>query len=427
MKRLFFSATRRFPATNAQRQRLSSGKLQRDKTLWSDRLRNATFQPTLLLKKKIDWGTVIMNVGAISGLCGFMMSDVLHLRVLSICGSLCGVGYNISRTPRQLNACLWGGVFISTNVFMILQLLKERNSDGPQFNLQEMELWTRHFKEYGVNAKAFKNMVKNGQWQTYNKGEEIVTSGKALDQVLIVHEGTACAFRNNGSEEMYKYEGRGRNGCIIGGTALVDPQTVQHPYPHSVLADVDGTVVVSWDREELKMLMQHSPTVENAFVHTMYVDLIHGLRRERKRVQQAVAEGSSGGGGSSENGKSGEGGGGGSSSETTATIDSAAVGVEQRLKVREMLSVYRDLLEAAIDTSGTLDPRKKRIARKYALRKGISLAHHVRLINTLGWHRHEWQDGIKEDDEKEITPRVRKLRHALTIRKVHSIPTSNNF
>ncbi len=47
--------------------------------------------------RRLDFGTVVMNVGAISGLVGFMMSDVLHLRLLSITGSLCGITYNITR------------------------------------------------------------------------------------------------------------------------------------------------------------------------------------------------------------------------------------------------------------------------------------------------------------------------------------------
>ena len=106
---------------------------------------NATLPPKFQLPKykDIDWGAVIMNVGAVSGLAGFMMSDVMYLRLLSICGSLCGVGYNITRTPRQINACLWGGVFISTNLVMIMQLIRERNAELPKFNVEELHLWQR--------------------------------------------------------------------------------------------------------------------------------------------------------------------------------------------------------------------------------------------------------------------------------------------
>lgn len=41
-------------------------------------------------KLKEDKGLFVMNLGAILSLTGFMMSDVLYLRLLSVCGSFCG-------------------------------------------------------------------------------------------------------------------------------------------------------------------------------------------------------------------------------------------------------------------------------------------------------------------------------------------------
>ena len=66
-----------------------------------------------------DAGRLIMNLGAVSSLSGFMMSDVLYLRGLSVFGSLCGITYNATRQPAQWNGVAWGCVFISTNLYMI--------------------------------------------------------------------------------------------------------------------------------------------------------------------------------------------------------------------------------------------------------------------------------------------------------------------
>ena len=188
------------------------------------------------LYENLDFGTVIMNLGAVSGLCGFMMSDVLYLRMLSICGSLCGITYNITRTPRQINACLWGAVFISTNAFMIVQLIRERNQEGPQFTFNELELWQRHFSDHGVDHKTFKRLMDHAKWETKRLGDVIVPAGKPLERVILIHDGLATAFKEGvgkhglrWAKKMYEYEGRGRNGCIIGGTALVDPNTTRHP------------------------------------------------------------------------------------------------------------------------------------------------------------------------------------------------------
>jgi hypothetical protein len=70
-----------------------------------------------------------------------------------------------------------------------------------------------------------------------------------------------------------------------------------------------------------------------------------------------------------------------------------------------------------------LDPFQKRIARKFAFAEGISLAQHVRAVNSLGWSRHEWQDGIKDTIEDTIEDKSevkKKLRHSMTMRKSYS-------
>ena len=56
-----------------------------------------------------------MNVGAIVSLSGFCMSDVLLLRCMSIFGSTCGIIYNFTRVPRQMNAVAWVSSSLSEN------------------------------------------------------------------------------------------------------------------------------------------------------------------------------------------------------------------------------------------------------------------------------------------------------------------------
>jgi hypothetical protein len=473
--------------------------------------------------RKLDWGTVIMNVGAISGLCGFMMSDVLYLRMLSIGGSLCGITYNITRSPRQINACLWGAVFVSTNLFMIVQLLKERSAEAPLFSLAELELWQRHFSDHGVDHKTFKRLMDQARWETKRVGEVIVPAGKPLERVILIHDGVATAFKEGldkhglrWSEKMYEYEGRGRNGCVIGGTALVDPNTTRHAYPQTVRASggarkwapdqkkvgesppslslvgagiqgvplhvgrgsganaakpdaaaaaaiaaaqtaagdkeqdrvqedkshakniqrarrmartasgrrklnvTDKTVVVSWDREELQELLRNDTALEAAFVHTLYIDLLTGLRRQRK---QGPKQGQKrGGGGDDDLQRTADARGktmvhasrhGGDQEGTAVSAKQENMylnkgtisrenkpGVESRVqnrqRIRERLMRYKDMLVACMDEKGVqLNPRKKREARIFALSEGISVSQHVTTIASLGWTKDEWNDGIR--------------------------------
>lgn len=49
-----------------------------------------------------DKGLILMNLGAVASLSGFCMTDVLNLRLLNICGTLCGMAYNITRCAPPL-------------------------------------------------------------------------------------------------------------------------------------------------------------------------------------------------------------------------------------------------------------------------------------------------------------------------------------
>jgi hypothetical protein len=60
-----------------------------------------------------------MNCGAVLSLSAFMMHDVLILRLLSMCGTCCGMAFNFTRQPRQINAVAWGMVFISVNALQV--------------------------------------------------------------------------------------------------------------------------------------------------------------------------------------------------------------------------------------------------------------------------------------------------------------------
>lgn len=53
-----------------------------------------------------DKGRLLMNVGAVTSLAGFMMSDVLQLRMLNVTGTLCGMAYNCTRREKPESSAI---------------------------------------------------------------------------------------------------------------------------------------------------------------------------------------------------------------------------------------------------------------------------------------------------------------------------------
>ena len=298
----------------------------------------------------LDFGTFMLNFGAISSLSGFMMSDILHLRALSIVGSLSGITYNMTRSPRQINAVLWGLVFMAVNCTMIVKLLLERREI--HFTVDEAALYHKLFENFGVSPRLFKSLMEKATWSEVPAGAVIVENGKPLRQVILLANGRATAHNAKTGDCLYAYSGTD-HGCIIGATAIVDPSKLGKDYPNTIVADCD-VKVVKWDTEAMCEMIEHDHTIEAALMHTIYVDLIGALRRDRKEHGT--------GAGSYKNGL------GLSIHDLGVMIESACQG-------------------------GTVSGPERRIIREFMFDKKITLGQFRAVLSSFGWTVEEWEDG----------------------------------
>lgn len=319
----------------------------------------------LLGRQKVDFGTAIMSFGATASLTGFLMSDVLHLRSLSILGSTCGLIFNYTRSPRQLVACGWGSLFISINLFMITRLLMERREIT--FRVEEASLYHSLFRRFGVTPIQFKRLMAISVWTHFESGDAVIESGEPLDRVLLVAEGGATCFDGATKQTKYRYSA-GQNGCIIGATAVAEPE--RHlggrPYPNDVVADED-TLVVSFDREALLTLLETDRAVEAALVHTMYVDLLRGLRRNRIEKN----------GRDTENGEE--------------------AGARAARARGEVLRALAQILKVAVGDD-VIHPSERRAVREFNQEHSVTDSEMTQVLeHATGWTADEWEDGAREE------------------------------
>jgi len=277
------------------------------------------------------------------------------LRSMSIVGSLCGITYNMTRVPRQLNAVGWGCVFVSVNVAKIIQLLLERREI--KFSVEEAALYYRIFEPFGVDARLFKKLMQEAEWKSYNQGGVIVPSGKPLKRVHIFVQGSATAHSGSTGKVMYEYSGTENNGCIVGATAVVDPQIVGRNYPNRIIAN-DSVRALSFDtRRLIAFIKTNGSTIESAFLHMMYVDLIASLRKHRK----------------------------------TGHNYSSGLG----LALHDLKTM---LIQACAD--GKIHPQERRLVREFMAKNDITKAQLTAALESkeIGWTLLEWEDGAKHDD-----------------------------
>ena len=338
----------------------------------------------------------MMNVGAVSSLCGFMMTDVLHLRSLSIFGSLCGMAYNSTRSPPQWNGVAWGLVFASTNAFMIMKLLAEQSE--VKFSEEEWALYRAHFEDQDISPLQFFRLMRMATWERYSEGDVVVAGGVPLDRVVFVHAGRFDAYsmgtddpppqqaahrRHASTNLLYTYSasetraagGGEYGGTVIGGTALVDPSVLGRKYPNEVVA-VEPSVCVSWRVDDIREAMKHDRAVEGALVRTLYVEIAEEeLLRWRKwrRSQASAAQ-------EVEHKKP----------QPPARRATAHAAHQQMM---DALHEYHGLL-AGVVADGVVNPVEKRRCREFRAEHGVSSYQHTVALQRVGWTPAEWEDGI---------------------------------
>jgi len=345
----------------------------------------------------IDFGTSMLNFGAITSLSGFMMTDVLWLRSLSCLGSVCGILYNVTRVPKQINAVAWGCVFISVNVVQIIRVLIERKEI--KFSVEEGALYYKHFEPLGVNARTFRHLTRVGKWKEFSAGDAIVDDGKPLKDVIILVQGTATCKDPKTGETKYIYKST-ENGNIIGGTALVDKSTIDRAYPNRVVADVP-VKTLSFDTNNLSEHLRYTcKSCRAAFYQMMFVDLIGALRRDR--IEQNTSDSGLG----------------------------------------KALHELKNLLKQSC-VDGIIHPSERRLIREFMQQKGIVKSQLIALLKSkdIAWTEQEWDDGAKHntalfDENKAISPvdrtsfkellKTKKLTQQMSVKEKKNFDDNNN-
>lgn len=280
---------------------------------------------------------------------GNLISDVVGLSLGEIIEA--GVARVITSPPlshEQLNLravrlvkASAGAVGISVGCIIgMFPLLFMHDRKAVFFDDDELALFQLQFAPYGVSGQQFFELLKHGKWHSADAGTVLVRQGEPLHSTIFLHYGaakgasdetTACIYEgrtvptdaeganaaekrlvpsgiSEGASRLRKmrtvaYEPepqpstaisgsveevspRMARGSIIGGTALVEPDVLGLPYPHTVTL-TRKTKYLEWRTSELREAMREDKHLEAAVLNTLYRDLMHA-KREQKKLHRKV-------------------------------------------------------------------------------------------------------------------------------------------
>lgn len=356
--------------------------------------------------------TLGISTLAAAGL-GNLLSDVIGIGAGDLierwCSSLGLREPPLSRAQQMLNvtrrtktAASVIGISIGCVIGMFpLLFMKDRKA--LYFEDHELALYQTVFQPYGVSPHHFFDLIRSAKWRTVEAGTIIVEPGSKMERVVLLHSGTATAWEpaaESSSGEaslLFTYTGKlgqewtaedglaatvtkntatGKNapdsvlamipqgttrvrGSIIGGTALVDTDVVDKPYPNRVVATSQMSFL-EWKIDELKEQMRSDKAIEAAVFSTLYLDLVEGLKRAR----------------------------------STSRSHHLASGTDKAQKLHEF-----SILMKAVVSDGMIHPAERRMVHDFMAEGDITAEELQDMLASMGWTAHEFDSGRKFNNE----------------------------
>lgn len=259
------------------------------------------------------------------------------------------------------------------------------------FTKEEMALYESALRPYGVSPDNFFAMMRKSTWRTLQPGEALVRAGESMDRIVLVATGSVDSYEtsDDGSlKRLYRYRAKrdiarpadGQTmpnslqvpirGCVIGGTALLDPSVRAQPYPSTALA-AEPSRVVEFSYGALRSAMDENPAIEAAILNVLYFDLVEGLRR-RGQYDYAAKEAAR--------------------KATGGPVVTKRLPTIMQEDVR--VTMYELIMRVAL-ADGVVHSAEREFLAKYQVENAITDAEHIASLEANGWTVAQWDAGVQ--------------------------------
>lgn len=194
---------------------------------------------------------------------GFIVKDILWLRILIIVGMSIETGYHF----RDLHSPEWAEIgwcsfYILVNGWQFTMLYKERRN--LKFTDEEQAIHNKVFKS--MPSTAFKKLLSIASWQELPKDYIIIRQHTHVEQLALISDGLCKVVIDD------KEVGFVRNGNFIGEMSFLSGNETT-----ATVTTIDDTRCLVWNKEQLKKLMSTDHEVEISMQSVFSSDLLSKL------------------------------------------------------------------------------------------------------------------------------------------------------
>ena len=205
---------------------------------------------------------ILIYVGLLLQVSGFLVREELLLRVLVASGICCDLAFFALQTPPILPSVLSNAVLVIVNIAILGVIVMERTT----ITLAPRE--KRLFQALGtLTPGQFRRLRKRARFHEAAERTQLISEGQVTDALFFVESGTF--FLTKGTE-MAEAEGP----AFIGEIAFLKEGSASA----SVHIDA-GTPYVEWPRSELEPLLARSQPLRNAVMTAVARDMADKVAR----------------------------------------------------------------------------------------------------------------------------------------------------
>jgi len=295
----------------------------------------------LIANLQADPVHALYHAGKFMSLLGVFMKDMLHLRLLTLVGTVCSLAYFFTRRPVIWGAIFWGTIFGLANLNMVFRLVLERMG-GLRLSADDRRIYKRHFSQSSVTLQQFEGLLTRAERVRVPAGARLrEPKGQHRDLMLLLEGQVAVSWGEDSQVKRVLDVGSSSSWLGEMGFLLRWSHEGRLPsYSHCIASLVARTPcqLLIWSDDEMRKLLNADVELRRSML------LLLGDARF------------------------------------------------QRLFDRSRSDEYASML-AGILKDGTLASQDRRMANVFRQKHSISPWKHEWHINLLGWTIQDWSRG----------------------------------
>jgi len=213
---------------------------------------------------------------------GFLMTDMLQLRVLLVGGYTGLVAFHSLHARPLKIPLMWSALFVLVNAGAAAFLAADRYA--APFTAEEEELYQTHFAEM-LTRGQFSQLLKLGQRQYMARGSILTQENTICPTLYFLEAGQARVFHGNSFVSTIERGGFVNDVAFSQGAAVGAYGTI--------VASEDCSIWV-WNTEELRQHLATRPDMERNMKFCLSNHLVKSLLRQREaahaRQQQSLPQ-----------------------------------------------------------------------------------------------------------------------------------------